>query len=340
MSPSRDTPAWMLVATAATLCAAGCESDLSNDVFTGDEAFAAAVPSREVLRLAARSETGEGLDAARQALGAETAALYRVTRDVTWNIDHDIFGTLDGLEAVVVLPPTERGARTRTWGPYREALSPIEVRLVVTRDDSADAGDVFTYSYELRPVGGTFVPAISGTWAPGDASPDGAGHVVFDLVAFGGAGRVEVDYARAAGAVDFAIDVDGYEAAPGETPSAAYYEAHRAADGGGALSLAYRAAEGEAWAMHSRWQADGAGRADALALTGVEPADAPPVTECWDADFTRVYASGEGESGDAAACVFADRVLPDEKVYAGVDFLFGDAGAAVSKSAEDHTTEE
>lgn len=312
---------------AAPLCA--CESDLSNDVFHADEAFLQAVPRRAVLHLSATPESVEaaqGLETAARALGAETAELYRVTRNVTYSVDHQIFGTLRGVEDIVALPPTERTDDRRVWGPYREALSPVEVRFVMDRGDD----DHFTYAFEQRPVGGVFAPVVHGDWAPAGAATDEAGEGAFtvELAQFGGAGRVEVEFVRHAGGVDFDLALLGVADAPGLATTDARYLARRAPDGGGELIVAYPAEETGVWHLKSRWQADGAGRGDAFLET--DAGERVEVSECWDTDFDRVYASAPGEAGtagDAAACVFADRSLPEDDFEKSL-FGFGEAGVS------------
>lgn len=304
---------------AAPLCA--CESDLSNDVFHADEAFLQAVPRRAVLHLSA---TPDRLETASQALGSDTAELYRVTRDVTYSVDHQVFGTLRGVEDIVTQPPTERSANRRVWGPYREALSPVEVRFVMDRGGD----DHFTYAFEQRPVGGTFAPVVHGDWAPAGAATGeaGAGAFTVELAQFGGAGQVEVEFTRHAGGVDFDLALVGVADAPGLPTTDARYLARRAPDGAGELIVAYPAEQTGVWHLKSRWQADGAGRGDAW-LESPE-GQRVEVSECWDTDFDRVYATGVGEVGDASACVFADRSLPDADFE---KFLFGFGGAGVSE---------
>jgi hypothetical protein len=313
---------------AAPLCA--CESDLSNDVFHADEAFLQAVPRRAVLHLSATPESVEaaqGLETAARALGADTAELYRVTRNVTYSVDHQIFGTLRGVEDIVAQPPTERSADRRVWGPFREALSPVEVRFVMDRGGD----DHFTYAFEQRPVGGTFAPVVHGDWAPAGAATGDAGQGAFtvELAELGGAGRVEVEFERHAGGVDFDLALVGVADAPGLAATDARYLARRAPDGAGELVVAYPAEASGVWHLKSRWQADGAGRGDAWLETA--EGERVEVSECWDTDFVRVYASAPGEAGtvgDAGACVFADQSLPDDDFERS---LFGSGGAGVSE---------
>ncbi len=80
-------------------------------------------------------------------------------------------------------------------------------------------------------------------------------------------------------------------------------------DGSG--SLVFDALANLAGQVRSRWLPTGAGRADVEAHGG-DAADGVLLTECWDANFGRVYASattpdgGVGSEGEASACVFTE----------------------------------
>src|SRR5262249_7697709 len=93
-------------------------------------------------------------------------------------------------------------------------------------------------------------------------------------------------------------DVAGHLDGAGGTT--ADYHFTRAADGAGTFRLAQPDR-----LVTSRWNASGAGRADARFAGG-------QATECWDANFRRVFfvgvpAGGPPQSeGDPAACAFAD----------------------------------
>lgn len=275
------------------LLTAACEAELSNAPFERDEAFLAAVPRRDVLSLASPAERGDGV--VEQALGTETAELWRITRDLTYGLDHSIFGHLREVERIVARPPSERTDERRTWGPYREPLLGLEHRFVMTRE----ADGHFEYAFEQRRGYTDFSPVISGTYA------DEAGEVRFDLDGLGGQGRVDVTYARVEGAVDLVFEIEDFADHPGEAPADATYVARREADGAGEITFGFLAADGATWEMHSRWRADGAGRSEAR-ITAPGMAEPSLVSECWDADFDRVWARGDVETGDPAACVFPE----------------------------------
>jgi hypothetical protein len=313
--PSASRPRPVLIALAALALLAtggGCESTLSNDVFSADIAYLNAVPRRAVLHLAstpspeADTATSSALETASNALGAGTAELWRMTRTVTWQIDHRIFGVLRELEAVTDTAPTVREDTRRIWGPYRDALSPVEVRLVVTRP----ATGRYAYAYEQRIPGGEYTAPVSGTWRP-TRGVFGSGTIRFDFAAAGGRGRVDVAFERHAGGVDFTLDLDGLVDETTGEPMHTRYEARRDETGAGELTFTSDAA-GERWAMRSQWRADGSGRADAR-VVGAEGAEGAIVRECWDTAFERVFAeSPEGSVGDPEACVFEPAEPPAE----------------------------
>jgi hypothetical protein len=320
-SPSPSRAAGVALAALALLATGGgCESTLSNDVFSADIAYLNAVPRRAVLHLASApspevdTAASSALETASNALGPGTAELWRMTREVTWQIDHQIFGVLRELEAVTDTAPTVREDTRRIWGPYRDALSPVEVRLVVTRP----APGRYAYAYEQRAPGGRYTAPVSGTWRAA-RGVFGQGTILFDFAAAGGQGRVDVAFERHAGGVNFTLDLDGLaDETTGEIGSARY-EARRDDAGAGELAFTYQAAAaGQRWAMRSQWRADGSGRADARVVAaegadGADGADGAIVRECWDTAFERVFAeSPEGSIGDPEACVFEPAEPPTE----------------------------
>src|SRR5690606_12171163 len=67
--------------------------------------------------------------------------------------------------------------------------------------------------------------------------------------------------------------------------------------------------------IRSRWQADGQGRADAMVSGGDLGDLTVTATECWDAQFRRVFYGDSGEwlptEGDAASCTYTEAALPE-----------------------------
>jgi hypothetical protein len=323
--PSASRPRPVLIALAALALLAtggGCESTLSNDVFSADIAYLNAVPRRAVLHLAstpspeADTATSSALETASNALGAGTAELWRMTRTVTWQIDHrnlrrparargrdghgadgprrhpPDLGAVPGCPVAGGGPPRRHPPRHR---PLRVRLRTADPRGRIhcagQRHLATHAGCVRVRHDSVRLRGG------------------------------GGRGRVDVAFERHAGGVDFTLDLDGLVDETTGEPMHTRYEARRDETGAGELTFTSDAA-GERWAMRSQWRADGSGRADAR-VVGAEGAEGAIVRECWDTAFERVFAeSPEGSVGDPEACVFEPAEPPASErpaPCAGVD---------------------
>jgi hypothetical protein len=77
--------------------------------------------------------------------------------------------------------------------------------------------------------------------------------------------------------------------------------------------------DGSAWEdarIRSRWQADGAGRADVTATGGDLGTSSASFSQCWNTQFRTVYEdftvlSGGAAAGDEGLCAFATMDLPE-----------------------------
>ena len=294
---------------------AGCGAEFSNAPFEQDARFVDAIPRAAELRLSA--PVGQiGV----RALAAEPAELYVFTRTTTLNINRSVFDQLREIDRLLGNPPSERTDDRRVWGPFRHPLDPHESRLVTKRVD-----DGFEWALGFRPKDSDdgFDEPIVGSFAPEGGPRSGHGRVTFDLDAsraFGGAGEgvVDVEYDKKDGELDLVLTFTGYRPNPSAARLDTQYAFRRGPDGSGAFEYAFFGDEDAVVEVRSRWQSDGAGRADAR-VSGLP--DTPLtiiVSECWGSLFGRVFytqtledgASLGQEDGDPDACVFGEVELP------------------------------
>jgi hypothetical protein len=103
------------------------------------------------------------------------------------------------------------------------------------------------------------------------------------------------------------------------TPVDADYAYDEQADGGGAMVFDFQGDAGggaalENASLHSRWMANGSGRADARITDGDLGTIVVTASECWGTTFGRSYYTDSQNfaptEGDAATCAFATADLP------------------------------
>jgi hypothetical protein len=296
------------------VCAVGCGSGA---VSTGSsESFLTALPSRKTLEVTAPTREAPAALAQRSgALVGETASLYVLTRQMTGQVNGFVGGALDTLGAISRTPPAVVGPDSAAWGPLTDALSPVAGRLVIVRV----APGAHTFRLDLRPKSGgdsDFEPFLQG--ASTGAAPGGpsAGSFSVDLdlahrldpVANPGQGRVVAGWTAVPDHREVQVHL-GEVHVVDDPPASADIVSLMRSDGSG--SLVFDAHANLAGQVRSRWLPTGAGRADVEAHGG-DAAEGIMVTECWDANFGRVYASattadgGVGSEGEASACVFTE----------------------------------
>ncbi|HMK72094.1 MAG TPA: hypothetical protein VK454_02080 [Myxococcaceae bacterium] len=304
---------WLLL-----LVCAGCGAGSGST-----ESFLTALPSRQTLEVSGPSGGGAALRGASTALLGETAGLYVLTRQTTAQVNGIVGGPLDALSTIARTPPAATGADGAAWGPLTDALSPVVWRLVVSRLAPGE----HAFRLDVRPKSGSdadFQPFLQGaSQGPGPAGPgQGTFSVDLDLahrldpVANPAAGQIVAAWNSGGGNREIHVHLDGVHL-PSEPTTTADLAAVLPADGSGALAfdvegnLVGGAAALELGQVGSRWNAAGAGRADAE-VQGGDSGAGVLLTECWDASFARVFFRGVGGDGGAAtegdesACVFAE----------------------------------
>jgi hypothetical protein len=287
-----------------------------------EEALLASLPSRQAMEVSV--PTGPAaLRAGSAALVGETAGLYVVTRQTTTRMNGLVGGVLDQLGSIARTRPTAVEADTAAWGPLTDVLSPVVWRLVVRRLGPGE----HAFLLEVRPKAGAdgdFRPFLQGASArPGPAGPAqgsfavnlGLAHAL-DPVMNPAVGQLAAAWNMQVDRREVHLQLAGVSQ-PSEPPATGDFGAVLLPDGSGALvfdanaNLLGSADALEVGRVSSRWNAAGAGRADAELHQG-DAGAGTQVTECWDASFGRVYfhgqtgAGADASEGDAAACVFAD----------------------------------
>ena len=260
----------------------------------------------------------------------QLADYYAVTRAVTRDLNAGAAWVLLLVHAVVQFPATSVDGDVYTWGPWTgSALDPAEWKLVVT----ANGDD--TYDWELAgrskstPEDG-FLAVISGHAVPGDEPHRGTGDFTIDFDAgervnpidnTPDTGRLEVAYDlenRDGTAASLTMHAEGIDSF-GDEESFDYAYAENQ-DGSGDFQFDFEAdvdedgGAAEDGVIRSRWESDGAGRAD-VRLSAGDLELVVEASECWDEQFRRTYYTDSADflptEGDAAACAFADADLPD-----------------------------
>lgn len=277
--------------------------------------LARAIPTAAQVRIELPGETARVL--------GDVAEWYVATRDVTRTFNGGTGWVLALIHTIVQFPVTTVSGDTYTWGPWSDVLGPAEYKLEVRAVPDG------TYAYQLSgrsklDLPATFEVIIDGVADPRPGDLKGNGQFLVDFDASRrvnpidtdpeARGSVDVRYDLAARHLDLTImstDGDGQ-------PVLADYAYNQTLDGGGDMVFEIEADAGgtpaqERVTLRSRWQSDGAGRADAR-LTGGDLATEAIASECWSTSFRRVYytdnVSFAPTEGDVADCAFGTADLP------------------------------
>jgi hypothetical protein len=285
----------------------------------GSEPYQAALPTRAAVAIdvpgaSASSVRNEGL------LGTQ-ATFYTMTRQISTQLNGAAATFFGLIEQAVATPPTAHDATHEYWGPFTPALSPATIVLGVMRVDAQD------YNFFLggRPKG-----------APNSGFMGLLGGSAHRVDLTHGSGQLEVNFTTlnsldpttnpSTGAIAFQHDnisdprtVDVHfgnflDGKPGSMPLNATYHYVEHPDSSGSFQFSLRTdfdhdptGDLEDVALISRWLASGAGRSDLIASGGSLPAGfVVHATECWDADFARVFYTEDVDptktEGSVSAC--------------------------------------
>jgi len=302
----------ILLIAALSLVACG-----KNDI-TADEARSA-VQSAEGIKMeapgaAAPMVAGQS-DVAYSVAGDPSA--FRVhTRNLALAFNGTTAFALGLVRLIVAFPPTACKDSTCTWGPWSNALEPVEWRLTVTK--VADGQFEYAFAGHLRAApGSAWVDVMTGTAFPksrfrghGTFVIDGDAALALDPTR--DPGKLSVTWSNEAGIAIEAAFVGLVDRNNGDHKVNARY-AYTDNATAGDLKLAFRdltATSVGHLKIHSRWVIpSGEGRADAMVSNGLLTFTA---SECWSSaasGFKVVYWTSndpaQPPSGDAAQCAYA-----------------------------------
>jgi len=248
----------------------------------------------------------------------QLADYYVATRGVTRTFNGSTGWVLVLLHTIVSYPVTTHSGDTYEWGPWSDALDPSEYKL----DVIDHGGGVYTYELAGRDkttAGSQFEDVITGA-----ASVDGKGTFTLD---FDAGRRVNpVDSGDATGSVDVAydlvaktLDLNISTTNALGNPVVADYQYAEDATGGGDMTFDVDQDQGggpalEHSTLRSRWEATGAGRADARVEGGDLGATQITASECWDTLFRRTFYTDSANlaptEGAETDCAFTSADLP------------------------------
>jgi len=311
----------------------GCALEKTDDEV---DAYRQALPEAEHVRVAgpeADARSGARLTAADAAPAPAPAHWYLFTRQVRDDVNHVTAGVLGSVWRLAHTAPTTLEPDAAVWGPYSDALEPVIWRFRIERV----AEHAYEYALEGRAkldgAASVFTPVLTGTGYDRLDERHGDGAFTIDLEA---AKRLDpAKHRDDSGSLTVTHDLPRSiwrEAAP--LPRTIRAEAQAAGeDWFDVTSIANEDGTGElvvdahgdideskltlAEDVHvdSRWQLDGAGRADITITGGDLPSALPAVnaTECWGQDFSRAYYVDSADlapsEGEASACAF-DALAP------------------------------
>lgn len=316
----------LLAACVLFIACGGGGVDFKNG-FPRSETVKLDVPGNASSSLA--SNTGTNKDELR----GDKSSFYALTRGVTSNVNGGVGFVLGLGKAITNHKPTSTTKDTAIWGPHTEDLSPTTWKFTVELIGAND----YSYKLEGKPkqdADTSYVTVLTGLHTPAlDANGDavegfGAGSFTVDWNAQKALadhdpkneGQFTVKYTRADAASDTTIAVEFKQVKDEETGAlvdASYSYLKHAAQGGAfefAINKNTDAAttQIEHLTIKSRWNPDGAGRADVKA-TGGDINGQATASECWDQNFTSQYLTASWAPGvaehnygtEAMDCAFA-----------------------------------
>jgi hypothetical protein len=303
----------MMAATTLALMLVACESEKTIDFKDG-------LPNADTVAVNAPAHSGatSGLMVQGPATGAllgQTAGTYLLTVAATATVNGATLVVLGVLRDIVTGPPTSVQGDIAVWGPTTPTLSPTTWRLTVTRSQNTH----FDYTLEGKPKeqpDSAYATALAGEHIValdnhGNAMP-GFGNGT--LNAFSGqntaaAGGATTTYSHLSPTADVTVDVSFFSGPQaGSAPTAKYhYDSQAAGQGLFQFTTEPTAGSSQTWSIESRWNANGAGRADSR-ISDPALIDGATLSECWDADFNSVFLvrsdSPQGGWGNESSCAF------------------------------------
>ena len=299
----------------AVACGVGTSSDPADE-------YRDASPSRQSLTLGVgtpKAKKVQGLG------GGPVSGLYLATAEVTRTINAGVRDVLDRVEDIIKSPPAVIDQNHAAWGPITDPLSPMVLRFLVERDQG---GMRYVLQGKSKQADDSqYVGVLEGTHLGDPSTGAVAGRFLVNRDALRGlngdpreTGGTAVEFARSE-LGDLAIRV-GLMAVTGpdaQPPTNAVYVYNQVAGGDGAFEFQTQRDLNdngvlEHTAIRARWNANGAGQAEAAALGGDLQQNVAHLVECWDTQFELTFrADSSGMNpplGDPATCRFASQPPP------------------------------
>lgn len=293
----------------------GCTGEMSNELFLDDANFLAALPEQSRQTVAIADDT---TDEAARGLG-ERAELVELSLLVAADVNTFVLTTLGLVDAVRDLPPAERTADGRRWGPY-EGECGVSASLLMSREFG-----VYSWSVLGHPADGDDATVLYGTHYAGTSVAGGDGTFVWDQSRWAGwcgesaTGLLTVDYDNREG-VDLLVAVDDWSAA-GVDPASWTYAYTRTPELG---DFQYRTVtdladdgsdELATVTVRDRWVPTEGGRSDAAVTGGGFGGQTWRWSQCWGPTGRITYQEDSLELldqvGDLDDCVYPDAAEVD-----------------------------
>lgn len=309
--------AW--IASLGLLMGCGMPPELTEqtDPVSSDKEYKEAVPATVSLEMRVPQQPSNSTPTSKK-----TAEFYLTTYKTSKSINSGVRHHLDLIENLVSRRPSGRFANKRIWGPHTPALAPFTYRFIVERKGLG------RYSYLLQAkrkgaADSTYVNVFAGHIQRGLLPNRGAGEIMVDFdkarqldPAVKETGQVHVKFDTRNNQVKLKAAFKGATSDNGEVTDAVY-EYSLNAKGQGEMKFARkididkgkagRTAQ-EIGAIHSRWNATGAGRANVAFAGGDLGKNKVLMTECWDSLFYRTYYADnvkfKPQEGSASTCVY------------------------------------
>jgi hypothetical protein len=321
-----------LTALLITLAASACTLEKRDDV----SEYRQAIPQREAVVVdgpesaqgdSSSTSGSSGLLAEAPAAGS-WAEWYAWTRGVRDGVNVITAAVLGSVHYIVNTEPTEITEDTATWGPHTDALEPVTWRFRAVRV----ADHEYDYFLEGRPKTSTdesdyrIVLSGNGFSERHDRHGDGVFEIDLDVAREldplkhqDDSGAIKITYdlprdidtrlgalprfitadIRPAGEQWLTVTSSAFEDNTGSLDTNAYVDIDET-----------KMTAPEDVKIVSRWQADGAGRADITIAGGDLPdtIELVEAVECWGTDFSRVYYDDTVDfaptEGDPTACAY------------------------------------
>ena len=235
---------------------------------------------------------------------------YLVTVAYSVAINAGTAWTLGVVEAVIESEPKSCTADSCTWGPGSNALDPNTYQLTVTRNANGSFDWKLEGQSKAAPPGAPFSKIIYGNAVPSGQRHRGSGTFTVDLNAAAqlsghssDQGTIAIEYSNV-GPAHVVAHFNGVKDQNNPTQLGnAYYNYQADITGGGDMEIAWHnLSTTERDDIHSRWKADGSGRAD---VTVQQPAATATFSECWSTAATGFNVVFSATVGSESACSFA-----------------------------------